>query len=390
MAFGVTPTGFVKKALTDIVDEMQADLRALVSAGLNLETVSPTGQILGTIAGQLSKVWDVAEETFHASRPSASGFALDGVAALTGTTRRPGTPSTVTLTLTLNAGVTVPALSRVAVAGDASRVFRLRAAATNPGAVPANIDAIAEAEEAGPTVANTGTLTVIADSVAGWTAVTNAADATLGQEIALDAELRATREEELATGGNSTTDAIRADLLKVSGVTSVQVVENDSDATVDSIPAHSLEAIVVGGDDTEVLQALLRAKSASSGTYGNLSDVVADDYGNLHTVYITRPTPVNIWVVVTISGYDPLAFPGNDAVIAALVGYQETRPPGTDVMIRRLIAQVLALPGIAGRPEADVTMTIGTAPAPVGTANIAITSRQIADLDSSRITINFA
>jgi uncharacterized phage protein gp47/JayE len=386
--FGVTPTGFVAKPLETILAEMGADLRATIASGINLETVSPTGQILGTVAGQISKVWEVTEDVYHAGQTSADGYSLDAVCALTGTTRSPGVPSTVTLTLNLEPGASIPADSRVQVAGDATAVFRTRALVENLGATAANFSVEASAETYGPTVANTGTITVILDSVVGWNTVTNPGDAILGSLVQDDPSLRASREEELARGGSTTIDAIRTDLLDVKDVTTAQVVENDTDATVDSIPAHSIEAIVVGGNDADVAKALWDSKPPGTGTYGTTTTVVLDDTGVAHSVSFTRPANVDIWVDVTITGADPLSYVGDDAVKAALIAYQASLPVGSDVIRKRLEAVVFGLGGIKGVPEADVAVLIGLVDPPVLTTNIAINSRQRAVLDTARIDVS--
>ncbi len=53
--------------------------------------------------------------------------------------------------------------------------------------------------------------------------------------------------------GNATPDAIRGDLLIVEGVLSVTVFENDTDITnAAGLPPHSLEGVVLQGDDVAV------------------------------------------------------------------------------------------------------------------------------------------
>jgi uncharacterized phage protein gp47/JayE len=387
MDYGVTPTGFVPKPLTDIKAEMEADLKANISKGVNLETVSPTGQIVGTIAGQIAKVWEMGEGVYHAGQIDSSGYSLKAVAALTGTLADAGEPSTVAVLLNLDAGATVAADSRIQVEDRPDAVFRILADVTNSGISTDDIPAEAYSDEYGPIVANAGTLNVILDAAAGWNAVTNPEDATLGKLEDSDAELRIRREQELALGGDTTVGAIRAAISPLDGVTSVQVIENDTDATVDTVPPHSIEVIVLGGTVAEIAAAILAEKPAGTGTSGNTTEIVPNEQGNLKTIKFTAPTVIDVWVQVTITGGSYLTYVGDDNVKAALIAYQDGKPPGTDVIAGRLAAVVYGLGGVADAPEAVVTVTVGVAPSPVG-SSVSINPRQWADLDTSRINVS--
>jgi uncharacterized phage protein gp47/JayE len=386
--YGVTDLGFAIKPLEVIKAEMEADLKANISSGINLETVSPNGQLLGTIAGQVSKAWEMGEDVYHAGQTSASGYSLDSVAALTGTLRSPGLPSTGTVTVNLEAGASVPADSRIAVEDNPTAVFRLLTAVENTGGSAADFDVEVYSDEYGPILGNAGTLTVILDPVVGWNTVTNAEDMTLGQLRQSDADLRESRVEELARGGNSTVDSIRTDVLDVAGVTAVQVRENTTDATVDSIPAGFIEVIVTGGEEQDIGDAIWDSVGAATGTYGSETVIVRDAQGVYHTVYFTRPTEVEIWLDVTITGANPISFVGEGAVKAALIAYQESRPSGTDVVRNRLEAVVFGLGGVSDSNDADVTVLLSTTNPAAGTSNIVIGTREIADLDTARIIVN--
>lgn len=385
--YGVTDTGFVAKPLEVILAEMEADLKATISSTIKLDTTSPNGQILGTIAGQVAKVWEVNEDVYHAGLTSASGYSLDNVAALTGTKRDGGTPSVVPVVLNLDAGTTVPIDSRIQVEDDPNAVFLLRTAVTNPGAVAADINAEAYAQEVGPTVANAGTLTVILDAATGWNTVTNPEDATLGALKDSDPQLRLRREQELARSGNQTVDAIRVAVLDVAEVTSVQVLENDSDVVVDTIPPGHIEVIVLGGSGPDIAQAIFDSKPPGTGTAGSDSEPVYDAQGIAHLIKYTRPTEIDIYIDVTIAGENELTYVGDDAVEAALIAYMEGKPPGVNVIPARLASVVYGLGGIVDAPEAVVTVLVGTTVSTSG-ATISIGPREIADFDTSRITVS--
>ena len=127
----------------------------------------------------------------------------------------------------------------------------------------AAIDVAITAEVAGPFAALTGQITQIDSPASGWKSVRNMADCATGAYVETDASLRNRRLNELPGRGNGPLPAIRADLLKVgqgtgNAVMDCVVFENVTDVVdVNGIPAHSFEAVVLGGLDADIRQSIL-------------------------------------------------------------------------------------------------------------------------------------
>lgn len=101
--------------------------------------------------------------------------------------------------------------------------------------------------------------------------------------------------------GNQKTRTIRNRILEVSGVTSVQVIENSTPIAADSgLDPHSLSIIVQGGDDGEVATAIWENTVAGIGLQGNVAVEVISD-GFCQTVSFTRPVLVELAVEVDVS-----------------------------------------------------------------------------------------
>jgi len=243
----------------------------------------------------------------------------------------------------------------------------------------------AESEDTGPKVAAAFSLNSISVPVSGWARVTNTLDATLGTDIETDAALRLRREAEIRTSGKASVDAIRAALLEVPDVTSANVFENTGDV-VDSngLPPHSVECLVLGGTDAAVAASIFDEKAAGIATYGSTTVSVTDSQGSAHDVLFTRPTEVPIYVTYSLT-VDPLAFPADGAaqVKAALVAFGDAQKVGKDAVDASILAQAFSVIGVL-----DGAALIGTAPTPTLTANITISTREIATFDTSRITVN--
>ena len=242
----------------------------------------------------------------------------------------------------------------------------------------------AESVNTGPISALAGTLTQIVNPLSGWDAVTNALDAALGRNEEPDASARESRIAALQGLGNATLDAIRGDILLVPNVTSCTVFENDTDATVGARPPHSIEVVVQGGLDQDILNALYTSKAGGMKPYGTTPGTVVDSQGFSHTMAFSRPGELLIYLIVTLT-VDPSLYPadGDARVLAEILTYVATLSIGDDVVVfPYLVGSFIEIPGITG-----VTIDIGTAPAPTLDANIVVGETQIAVFDSTRITV---
>jgi uncharacterized phage protein gp47/JayE len=266
--------------------------------------------------------------------------------------------------------------------------------ATNAGGAPADVSVAMEAETAGPVVANTGTLTVIETAQAGWNSITNAADATLGEDAETDEDLRLRRETELRRAGAGAAEAIKVDVESVTGVTSVTVFENTSDAVDgDGMPAHSFEVLAVGGAANDIAQAIWDGKPAGIEDHGGTPGTATDTDGGTHTVAFTRPTDVPLYLDIFVTvNTDPLqgaVYPvdGDTQIKAALAAWgQDSLAIGSDLILSQLYPVIFGIDGVL-----DVTkIEAGTAPAPAGTVNVVIASRSKGSIDTANVTVTTA
>ena len=255
------------------------------------------------------------------------------------------------------------------------------------------VDVAITASDPGPFAALTGQITSIESPVSGWLSVRNMADAVVGAYVELDPSLRNRREAELAGRGNGPLPAIRADLLKVgqgtgNAVVDCVVFENVTDVVdANGIPAHSFEAVVLGGLDADIRQTIFDTKPAGIRSHGTVAGTVVDSTGISHTIKFSRPTTYSIWIEIDVT-YNAATWPLDGpaqvkaAILAALTpanGYTL----GKDVTSWGIGAAVDVVPGVL-----NVTaIRVGTAPAPVGTSDIAIGIREVALFDSARILV---
>ncbi len=391
MSGGLTAEGFVAKTIEEILADIGAEQLATVDPALDISPDQPLGQLNGIFAKKLAEVWEALAVAYNAfNRGAAEGSLLEAIGLLTGTLRLAATKSQVTCTVNLDASTTLSAGAVANVSGQPSVRFVLTETVISTTA--GDYEGIFEAEVTGPVAANSGTLTVITTPSSGWNSVTNAEDADLGTDIETDAAYRLRQVAELASPGSCTVDAIRADLLRISGVTQAFVFENTTMSTDgDGVPPKAYECVVYDGvipaaDDQEIGQTIWDNKPSGIETYGDTDVTVLDSTGAERTVYFSRADNVDVYLTYTLD-VDPLTYPvdGDDQVKAAAIAKGLTYLVlGQDVVALVFRAQALLVTGVN-----DVTaFTLGFAVSPVGTANLTIGSREVGVLDTSRIVVN--
>jgi uncharacterized phage protein gp47/JayE len=394
VTYGVTDAGFARKPLDVILAEFAARQRSEIDPNWNTEADSLAGQMNGIFGDAIAQLWEQLEAVYASGdRGQAEGAALDAIGALTATPRRPATKGTVTLTLAVTAGSVVPAGSVVSVVGNPAARFVTLTDTPDTGG---SFGVVAQAETAGRVPANVATLTVIETPVAGWTTATNNAAATAGEPIETDAEYRLRQFAELAIVGGSTLAGIKADLLRVPGVTSVGMLENVSDTTDgDGLPPHSFEAIVLGGAEAAIGESIWKNKPAGIPTHGLTPVTVTDSDGGSHDVNFTRPTEVSIYVAIEITtgdGYgtdedlkDALELAAADPLSADGTDNPAFLDVGEDVYAGRLVCVAIEAEGVL---NARVGLSLSAISDPdAGAPSIVIGPRQRATLVAADIVV---
>lgn len=386
MTAGLTSTGFEAKTLEAILADIETAQRATIDPTLDTSAESVVGALNASAATKLRELWELLAVLYASRSPrNASLEALDALCAITGTARKSATKGTVTLSLTILHGATVPAGSVVHVAGDvANRWVTLDAVTNTLGSVGsyAALTVAAEAETAGHRPAYAHTITEIATPVSGWAFADNVFDADPGRDVETDAALRLRREREVQGAGAGTVGAITAALSAVTSVRQVVVFENPTDTLdADGLPPHSIEALVLGGSDTLIRSALWATKPAGIRTHGSTTGTTLDADGVARSVAFTRPTEVSVYLTFVVAVRRD-TYAGGAAVKSAALAVGETLLAGDPVRLSTLIRAVMGVAGVV-----DVVALCGLASGSVFPFNLAMTRRQRAAFDSARITV---
>jgi len=442
MAYGITSAGFIPKTRDAIYTELcAAAVTASGNPDLDVSADSDTGLFIGVLADALGTQWAVTEGAYTASYPDgATGIPLENVCALTGITRLAATYSEVEVTCT---GTTGTYVSEGTLFSQGPGTPNVSVMATQ--AIPAGGTVVVQckAVATGPTYFLAGTVTTIETPVAGLTSVSNALDQyVLGSDIETYEALRVRRQASLRALGGAGVDAIRAAVLLVAGVSECYVLSNDTDAVVDTLPAHSFEVIVDGGSNTDIGQAILNTKpvgvycfgtpatagyfvvgdtytittvgstdftliGAASNTIGvsftatgigagtgtAMSEPrVADSAGSTRVVRCTRPPSINIGVFVEVETWGVVPSGLAASIKAAIVAQEASYHAGNDVYASRFVRSIYDVSSCIQNVK-YVTLTQAAPPSTpavptsASPTTISIGSRNKAEFDSSWVTV---
>jgi len=391
---GITAQGFEPKPLEDIQSDLESGFRGVFGAAITVIAQSIFGQIIGIVSDRLADLWQLGLSLYNAStREGASGIQLDNIGALTGSTRKQATYTKVDLTLTGTPASVIPA-------GSLAKISATNVQFTNDSDVTigggGTVTAEFRALLTGPKTAPAGTVDTIDTPVAGWASVTNALDQkSLGTDVETDADFRIRQVAELRAQGASTVAALRAKIQELTGVTGVFVFENDHDTTdSDGLPPHSFECVVSGGLDADIAQTIATFKPVGIATYGTTTVGATDANGFAVNVEFSRPTQLNVYIVInqkaSVSDYSAT---GDADVKAAIAALQSHYGIGVDFRASALVPAYVPDPlepsttGVFGVLETDMPL-IGTAPSPGSSTTITVNNRQQISIDTSRITVN--
>ncbi|HBT5950283.1 TPA: hypothetical protein MCB89_004030 [Klebsiella pneumoniae] len=329
----VTAEGISAPDYQTVLDTITGYFQQIYGSDAYLEPDSKDGQMVALVALAIHDANNTAISVYRSFSPAtALGDALTSNVKINGITRRAATNSTVDLLLTGTVGTTI---TNGSVRDTNSVIWNL------PATVVIGTDGTVVATA---TCANSGAVAAVAGSVngintptRGWASVTNPLAATVGIEAETDAELRVRQSQSVALASLTPFAAVDGAIANVEGVTRHKLFENDTETTdANGLPAHSISAIVEGGDATEIANTIRSTKGQGVSTYGTTAVIVTDKYGNPYTIRFSRPVDVPIYVSITIQALTGYSSEVGDEMKAAVAAYINSLAIGDSVLLSRV------------------------------------------------------
>ncbi len=347
---------------------------------------SKDGQMVALVALAVHDANNTAIQVYNSFSPAtAMSDALTRNVKINGIVRKAATHSTVDVTLTGQTGTTI---THGSVKDTRGVAWSLPASVTigSGGAVTVT----ATCATAGAVEALAGSITRIATPTLGWVAVSNAMSATPGVEAERDAQIRIRQAQSVAISSITPFEALEGAIANVAGVTRHKLYENDTGVTDgNGLPAHSLSAIVDGGDVTAIAQTLRGKKGQGVSTFGSTSVTVADLYGNPHVIRFSRSTNVPIYAAITLSVFPGYTTQVGEQIKQAIADYVNSLSIGDDVLLSRVYspANLGVVSGGSSRFYDINSLRIGRSPTSAAATNIAIAYNESASCSTANIAI---
>lgn len=410
MAFEVTSAGLNIQTIAEIKAEAEQSYRSQYGNDVDVSPGSVFSKQIGTYVEREALIQQLVQRIVAGfSRDGAEGVDLDAITYLFGSVRNPATQSkSVSGRCTGTPATFIP---------NGSQVNQ-----TTPGTTWTIVDGVdgappygytiggggdvtpvtIEAVDTGPLVFASGSAFTIATPVAGWDVFDVVSDIETyetGRDIDPDGLVRVRGAEEIFSNGNDIS-AIKANVLRVVGVTECQVFENRNCmfTSPEGIPPGEVFVQVTGGDELQICQAILDTIPPGTDTFGNIQHFLPDVEGNSREMNFSRPSLLRIHVEATIALSNAEGTPPANvlAVVSqAILDFgNANNGVGQDVLYQQFVGVVFTAlkdiyTGKFALQQVDIRVGSGAPPPTLAAANIPISIFQRADYDSDDIIIYF-
>lgn len=304
------PTGPQIPQLQDILNYLISQYQGIYGADINLDSNTPDGQLLNIFAEMIIDVLQFITQIYNSFDPdNAIDTQLDSRVALNLITRKGATYTLQQINITVDQAITLPGLDANAdlssgtgytVSDNAGNQFILLN--TISIITPGIYNLTFRAADLGAITTIPNTITTPVTIVLGVTNLNNTTGAlTIGQNYEPDSVLKIRRANSVANNGVASIDSMLGNLLNLINVSDAKVYENDTNITdIYGIPAHSMWAIVEGGNNADIANTIYYIKCPGCGMRGNQSYDIITQSGALKTIYWDVPTGVTLYIKFNI------------------------------------------------------------------------------------------
>lgn len=306
--------GLQVKTATDIRTDLDTGFRAIYGADINLDQNSPDGQIIGIVTQMAVDLRELLVSVNNGFDPDrAIGRILDERVVINNIERFGATYTTINISITVDRTVTLqgldanyndPNATAYTVQDNAGNQFILADTST----IIAGVHSLTfRARNIGQVETTIGTINNPVTIVLGVTGINNpTAPVTIGQNEETDAQLRVRRQRSVANSANGYLNGLLGLILSLEGVTDARLYENFTDVTDgDGIPPHAIWAVVEGGANLDIANAIYERKSYGCNMKGIIEVPIETASGQQFIAKFDRPTSQNLYVRFQIKRTNP-------------------------------------------------------------------------------------
>lgn len=306
--------GLTLKTLTEIREELVADLQEIYGDDINVDQNSQDGQQVNIFAQGAVDIREILQQVNAGFDPDqAAGRVLDQRVGINGITRNGGTYTFAPVSITTDRALNLiglddqsddlnPTIENLyTVKDDAGTEFYLLDSVSIVGAGTQSLTF--RAAEIGSVEIQINTITEPVTVIAGITGINNPSGAlSIGVDEESDTDLKIRRRSSTAQPSLGYLDGIESSLADLDGVSTAIVYENNTNAVdANGTDPHTIWAIVEGGDPTEIGTVIYRKKSSGSNMRGDQTVDITRPNGTIFTAKYDEPGSEDLYIRFTIT-----------------------------------------------------------------------------------------
>lgn len=282
----VDDTGYHYPDYPTVLSYFQDSYRAIYGADTYLEADSQDGQWVAVLAAAAYDTMALGAAVYNSYSPAtAKKDSLSRNVKINGIKRRTPSYSSVDVRIVGQAGTTI----NDGIVGSAGGTpWELPSVVVVPPSGEITVTAVAR--DPGSIQAGINTVQRIMTPTRGWQSVTNLTAAAPGAPVETDPELRVRQSLSVALPSRTVFEGTIGAVFNIAGVTRVNGVDNDTNATdANGVTANKVALVVEGGDATAIANAIAAKKGPGGGTFGSTVITVLNEYGIPTDIAFGRP-----------------------------------------------------------------------------------------------------
>lgn len=296
--------GIITQTLSEILDEKETSLKAVLGEDFVIDSTSPIGSLALAVANSELAIQELIAYLIpnQIDANTATGRFLDAICEKNRIVRKQPQYTTVDLIINGEKGSQI-------IKGDLtiSESIKGNYYDLNEDVVVGE-DGTVKAEficedygEFYPYPSSTFTILTPVNGIESVTIDYDNSNIVIGRLVETDDELRRRRYNSVEQASTTTLVSMKSGLYGLDGVEHVTYFENDTETTnVDGLPLKSFEYVVDGGDEDEITDVIFLNKPVGTRAYGTTVIIKTDSEGNIYNIGYTKADKINVGMKISV------------------------------------------------------------------------------------------
>lgn len=374
--------GFVRKTYADLLESMEDHAKSLFGEDVRTSANSVLGILIRIVAWALSLIYELIEKVYFSSFiNSATGVSLDRLASNNGIYRNPAAAAVVELTFTGEPGYVIE--EGVQFATEKMMLFQMIDEVT----LDADGNGVGQAvsiEYSAATNVLADTITLLVEPVEELYTVNNEAAASGGADLEDDTSFRSRIKLSTRANPGPPLNGIYTAIYALSGVRTVNIIENNTNAA-DSMgnPPKSLHIFVAGGNSKDIANAIFENVAAGIETVGEEQQTVEDVAGFDHSISFDFAEKLPIFVQIDLQTNASFEDDGVEQIKDLIMSYVANVEMGTTVFYSYIYPIIYKVTGVE-----VATVKIGTSADNLSATDIPLQPREITEIKAENVQVS--